>query len=102
MSEKLEDIIRKSLDTVERRHKKFLWVGIIMTLIAVWFLVTMAMFVDVQPQTLEHLSFQIMLGFDGLGAFIAALCFFVMVTSQRNTRAILKAIDMVSSSKSEQ
>jgi hypothetical protein len=101
MSEKLEDIIRKSLDAVENRRKRFLWIGLIVALIAVWFLFTMAMFVDERPQTLEHLSFQMMLGFDGVGALIVALGAFAMGASQRSIRAILKAIEALSNSKSE-
>jgi hypothetical protein len=71
-----------------------------MALFAVLFLVAMALLVDERPQNLENLSHQMMLGFDGLCIFIVALCLFVMVTSQRNTRAILKAISTLSGSKS--
>ena len=101
MSENTADIIRKSLDMADKRHKKFLWLGIIMAILAVWFLVTMAFIVDERPQTLEKISFQIMMGFDGLGILIVALCCFVIVMSQRNARIILKAIEIASDSKSE-
>ena len=92
MSENLEDVIRKSLDSVERRRKKLLWLGVILAIVAVWFLFTMAMFVDKRPQDLNSLALQVMLGFDGLAAVIAAMSVFIGMTLQRNTRAILKAI----------
>ena len=101
MSENTADIVRKSLDIVDKRQKKFLWLGIILSIIAVWFLVTMAFVVDERPQTLEKISFQIMMGFDGLGMFITALCLYIMGITQRNTRIILKAIETASNSKSE-
>jgi uncharacterized membrane protein len=99
MSENLEDVIRNSLDSVEKRHKRFLVFGTVFAFLAVLFLVAMAVLVDVRPQNLENLSRQMMLGFDGLCIVIVALCCYLMSISQRNTRAILKAISMLSGSK---
>ena len=101
MSENTADIVRKSLDIVDKRQKKFLWLGIILSIIAVWFLVTMAFIVDERPQTLEKISFQIMMGFDGLAILVLVSLCYGIVLSQRNTRIILKAIEIASNSKSE-
>ena len=85
MTEQVENVLRKSLDEVDRKHKlirvlMFAYMGV-----GGLFAYKMAM--------VQDLRMQMMFGFLAVMLWISALAFVVLSYSRRNTRAILKAIE---------
>ncbi len=98
MSEKREDIIRKSLDAVDREYNRSLWMGYPLLLLGIFFGSTMGLARNWYSQ---NLPMQLSWGFIAVIILNAAMTTFTMVALQRNTRMVLKAIETLSNQKSE-
>ena len=91
MEEQLETVLRKSLDAVDKRSKLIRIVAIGFFLMAVFFALAMTSVMD--------LRLEVMSGFIATILMVCGVGIGVINWSLRNTRAILKAIETLSTPK---
>lgn len=91
MEEQLETVLRKSLDAVDRRSKLMRIAAIGAFLVALFFALAMTSVMD--------LRLEVMSGFIATILMVCGVGIGVITWSLRNTRAILKAIETLSTPK---